>query len=164
MRAGTHGMATSQRRRFTNESLRRRPRCAAHPDRPRATRAPSGLGEHRDGFRDHLIFSIAFGTGLREHEILALDVGDVFDEAGRARRRVALRVFKRSNPYRSQQQVLLNETIGAKLEKYRSWKRGNDESLDPSAPLFLSRNHRRLSMRGSSGASFTCGSGARAPT
>ncbi len=50
-------------------------------------------GEHRDGYRDHVIISLALGTGLREHELLALDCGDVFDEDGRARRRVTLRVF-----------------------------------------------------------------------
>jgi integrase len=43
-------------------------------------------GQHRAGFRDHVIFSLALGTALREHEILALDVGDVFDDAGKARR------------------------------------------------------------------------------
>ena len=53
-------------------------------------------GQHVDGFRDHVIFSLAMGTGLREHELLALDVGDVFDDAGRAKRRISLRVFKRS--------------------------------------------------------------------
>ena len=45
-------------------------------DRGRAARAAQG---HRpayvDGFRDHVIFSLAMGTGLREHELLALDVG-----------------------------------------------------------------------------------------
>jgi integrase len=104
-------------------------------------------GEHRDGFRDHLIFSMALGTALREHEIVALDVGDVFDETGRARRRVALRVFKRSNRDRSQQQILLNETVRAKLEKFRTWKKGSGESLGPAAPLFVSRNGNRLSKR-----------------
>jgi len=53
-------------------------------------------GEHRDGYRDHVIISLALGTGLREHELLTLDCGDVFAEDGRARRRVSLRVFKRS--------------------------------------------------------------------
>ncbi|MBI2393258.1 MAG: hypothetical protein HYV09_26980 [Deltaproteobacteria bacterium] len=53
-------------------------------------------GEHRDGFRDHVLISLALGRGLREHELLALDCGDVFDEDGRARRRGALPVFKRS--------------------------------------------------------------------
>jgi integrase len=104
-------------------------------------------GEHRDGFRDHLIFSIALGTALREHEIVGLDIGDVFDESGRARRRVQLRVFKRSNRDRSQQQILLNGTVRAKLEKFRAWKRGCGESLDPTAPLFVSRKGSRLSTR-----------------
>jgi hypothetical protein len=47
-------------------------------------------GDHRDGFRDHVIFAVALGTGLREHEIAALDVGDVLHEHGRVRRRIAL--------------------------------------------------------------------------
>ena len=45
--------------------------------------------QHVDGFRDHVIFSVAMGTGLREHELWRADVGDVFDDAGRAKRRVA---------------------------------------------------------------------------
>jgi integrase len=44
-------------------------------------------GEHRDGFRDHVLISLALGTGLREHELLALDMGDVFDDDGRVRSR-----------------------------------------------------------------------------
>jgi len=54
-------------------------------------------GEHRDGFRDHVIFAVALGTGLREHEIAALDVGDVLHEDGRVKRRIALHTFKRSS-------------------------------------------------------------------
>jgi integrase len=54
-------------------------------------------GEHRAGYRDHCIFAVALGTGLREQEIAALDVGDVLHEDGRVRRRIALRTFKRSS-------------------------------------------------------------------
>ena len=43
-------------------------------------------GEHRSGYRDHVILAVALGTGLREHEIAALDVGDV---APRGRPRAA---------------------------------------------------------------------------
>jgi len=68
-------------------------------------------GQHVDGFRDHVIFSLAMGTGLREHELLALDVGDVFDDAGRAKRRVALRVFKRSAKEPVPQEVLLPDAV-----------------------------------------------------
>jgi hypothetical protein len=47
-------------------------------------------GEHREGSRDHCIFAAALGTALREHEIAALNVGDVLHEDGRVRRPIAL--------------------------------------------------------------------------
>jgi len=104
-------------------------------------------GLRRDGYRDHMIFSIALGTGLREHEILALDIGDVFDAAGNARRRVQLRVFKRSNPDLLAQQVILPGTVRAKLEKFYRWKRQEGQPLAEDAPLFMSRKNNRLSAR-----------------
>lgn len=64
-------------------------------------------GERRDGFRDHVIFAVALGTGLREHEIAALDVGDVLHEDGRVRRRIALRTFKRSSTEPATQEVFI---------------------------------------------------------
>ena len=104
-------------------------------------------GEHRDGFRDHVIISVALGTGLREHELLALDLGDVFDDEGRAKRRVTLRVFKRSADEPAIQEVVLPDLVRAKLEKLRSWKRHQGESLAPDAPVFVSRLGKRLSSR-----------------
>lgn len=78
-------------------------------------------GEHRDGFRDRVIISLALGTRMREHELLALDAGDVFDEGCLARRRVTLRVFKRSADEPAYQDVLLSDLVRAKLEKLRAW-------------------------------------------
>lgn len=45
-------------------------------------------GEHRAGFWDHVLYAMALGTGLREHELVGLNVGDVFDASGKARRRI----------------------------------------------------------------------------
>ena len=104
-------------------------------------------GERRGGFRDHLLISLALGTALREHELVALDMRDVFDDGGTPRHRVALRVFKRSNPDRAMQQIVLNETVRAKLTKYRAWKSRKGESIDGGAPLFVSRHGKRLSTR-----------------
>ena len=104
-------------------------------------------GERRGGFRDHLLISMALGTALREHELVALNVGDVYDDAGSPRRRVPLKVFKRSNEDRGLQQMLLNEKLRAKLAKFRGWKERSGESLATDAPLFVSRKHRRLSTR-----------------
>ena len=41
--------------------------------------------------RDHLVFSLALGTGLRLAELVGLDVGDVFFPDGAPRRRMRLR-------------------------------------------------------------------------
>jgi integrase len=120
-------------------------------------------GEHRDGFRDHVLISLALGTGLREHELLALDCGDVFDEDGRARRRVTLRVFKRSADEPACQEVVLPDLVRAKLDKLRAWKKGKGESLAVDAPLFVSRLGRRLSARQLRHAFAVGGTGPRVP-
>src|SRR3989449_6321716 len=41
--------------------------------------------------RDHLIYSLALGTGLRLAEIVGLNVGDVYTPDGRPRNRIRLR-------------------------------------------------------------------------
>src|SRR5258706_2639576 len=105
-------------------------------------------GERRGGFRDHLLFAIALGTGLREHEIVALNVGDFFDETGALARRLQLSIFKRSNDDENLQQVhLTSPRLRAKLEKFRQWKMRKGESVAPDAPLFVSRKSNRLSTR-----------------
>lgn len=104
-------------------------------------------GQHRNGFRDHVIFSLALGTALREHEILALDVGDVFADDGRSRRRVQLRVFKRSNDDVDAQEIVLPDALRAKLDKFYGWKKRAGQSVTPDAPLFVSRRKQRLSKR-----------------
>jgi len=104
-------------------------------------------GEHARGFRDHVLLSFALGTALREAELLALNVGDVFGVEGKARRRVQLRVFKRSNDDESMQEVVLPDPLRAKLEKLWRWKKQRGEGLAPDAPLFVSRRGLRLSSR-----------------
>ncbi|MBI3074435.1 MAG: site-specific integrase, partial [Deltaproteobacteria bacterium] len=64
-------------------------------------------GEHRTGFRDHVLLAVALGSGLRVAEIVALDVGDVSPDGKRVRRRVTLRVFKRSLRDGGAQEVFL---------------------------------------------------------
>ncbi len=81
-------------------------------------------GEHRAGFRDHVIFAVALGAGLREHEIPALDVGDVLHEDGRVRRRIALRTFKRSSTEPATQEVFIPDLLWYKLGKLVSCKHG----------------------------------------
>jgi integrase/recombinase XerC len=104
-------------------------------------------GERRDGYRDHVLYSMALGTGLREHELAGLEVGDVFEADGGARKRIVLRVFKRSSGAATQQEVIVPADLRTKLEKFRGWKAWARESLAPDAPLFASNRGSRLSTR-----------------
>ncbi|WP_223741300.1 tyrosine-type recombinase/integrase [Corallococcus interemptor] len=91
---------------------------------------------------------MALGRGLHAHEFVALNVGDIFDDAGRVRRRLAPRVFKGDGRGGDDgQEVLLPEGLRAKLAKLRAWKTGEGESLDRAAPLFVSQRGARLSTR-----------------
>lgn len=126
------------------QSIHRVPRTLTDREASRLLRV---TGEHVNGFRDHLILALALGTGLRQHEIVALNVGDIFDPAGRARRHVTLRVFKGSARDLAPQQIVLPDALRAKLEKFYRQKSKAKQALDPSAPLFVSRKSNRLSTR-----------------
>ena len=103
--------------------------------------------EQRAGYRDHVLYSMALATGLREHELAGLEVGDVFEPDGKTRKRIALRVFKRSSDAPARQDVIVPQALRAKLEKFWGWKAWERESLAPGAPLFASNRGTRLSTR-----------------
>lgn len=125
-------------------TIRRPPRTLTEAEQARLLKV---TGEHRDGFRDHVILAVVLGTGLREHEIAALNVGDVLHEDGRARRRLVLRVFKRATADPAPQEVFVPDSLWYKLAKLISWKGARDESLDAEAPLFVSRIGERIATR-----------------
>lgn len=77
-------------------------------------------GKARDGFRDHVIISLALGCGLRESEICALQIRDVSDDGVKPRRTIQLRVFKRAGAGASpkDQVIHLPDTTFYKVEKY----------------------------------------------
>ena len=104
-------------------------------------------GEHKDGFRDHVMISTALGTALRENEILALNVSDVYDARGRSKPRVQLRVFKRSNKNAAQQEVFVPEALRYKLDKFLRMLKADGVDVSPDAPIFVSREGHRLSPR-----------------
>ena len=95
--------------------------------------------------RDHTIFSLALGTGLRLGEIVGLNVGDVFAPDGTPRVRVRVRaaIAKGGRPA----DVFLPDRLVAKLKRFWRWKRERGESLEPDAPLFCNQSGRRISKR-----------------
>lgn len=147
--------------------LRRVPRTLTVEEQAALLRT---TGKHRDTFRDHVIYALALGTALREHEIAALDVGDVAEltqtyrgvvRIEKVRRRIKLRVYKRARkpkkPRRGRaaaggapavpQEVFLPDSVWAKLGRFLSWKRKEGEALTPAAPLFCGRGGARLATR-----------------
>lgn len=98
-------------------------------------------GEHREGFRDHVIISLVLGTGLREMEVAALSVGDVA-KGREVRGKVELRVFahkgtsKRKDAKPLMQAVFLPKIVRRKLLKFLAWKKREGEPVDAAAPLF----------------------------
>lgn len=95
--------------------------------------------------RDHAIFSMALGTGLRLGEIVGLNVGDVFTPDGRPRQRV--RVCAEIAKGGRAGDVFLPDRLVAKLARLWAYKVERGEALAPGAPLFCSQAGGRISKR-----------------
>ena len=95
--------------------------------------------------RDHLIISLALGTGLRLGEIVGLNVGDVFAPDGTARVRVRIR--KEIAKGGRAGDVFLPDRLVAKMAKFWRWKKRRGEGLDPDSPLFCNQSRKRISKR-----------------
>lgn len=117
------------------------------------TRILKVTGEHKDGFRDHVLISLALGTGLRESELVALDLGDVTEDGKRVHRTIELRTFKRAGEgrYQAEQKVHLPDATFYKLDKYARAAWADAPTAVPEErgwrPLFVSRKGGRLSVR-----------------
>jgi integrase/recombinase XerC len=95
--------------------------------------------------RDHLLISLALGTGLRLAEIVGLDVGDVYAPDGVPKIRVRVRgeIAKGGRAA----DVFLPDRLVAKLRRFWRWKRDRGEDIGPSAPLFCNQSRKRISKR-----------------
>ena len=95
--------------------------------------------------RDHLIISLALGTGLRLGEIVGLNVSDLFTRDGTPRVRVRVRreIAKGGRPG----DVFLPDRLVVKMVRFWKWKKRSGEALDTSTPLFCAQSGRRLSKR-----------------
>ena len=98
-----------------------------------------------ENIRDHAIYSLALGTGLRLGEIVGLNVGDVFNGNGRPRTRVRVRaeIAKRGKAG----DVFLPDKLVAKLKRFWAFKKERGEGLADDAPLFSNQSRTRISKR-----------------
>ncbi len=96
--------------------------------------------------RDHLIYSLALGTGLRLAEIVGLNVGDVYLPNGTPRTRIRLRPEIAKG--RKSSDVFLPDSLVRKFRRFRRHKRRIGHGLRPDDPLFCSQGgKRRISPR-----------------
>ena len=91
--------------------------------------------------RDHLIYSLALGTGLRLAEIVGLNVEDVYTPDGKPKNRLHLRPEIAKGGRAGD--VFLPDSLMCKLRRFWSWKRRGCEVLGPADPLFCSQGGRR---------------------
>ena len=92
--------------------------------------------------RDHAIFSLALGTGLRLGEIVGLDVGDIYFPNGEPRSRIRVRreIAKRGRVG----DVFLPDALVPKIRRLWAYKQERGERLDPGAPVFCAQSRRRI--------------------
>ncbi len=95
--------------------------------------------------RDHLIYSLALGTGLRLAEIVGLNVGDIYTPLGKPKNRIRLRREIAKGGRSSD--VFLPDALVVKLRIFRRYKRLRGEELEPGGPLFCSQTRKRISPR-----------------
>ena len=119
----------------------RAPETMTAAEQARLLRATSA----HDDPRDHVLYSMALGTGLRLRELLGLNVGDVSFEGREVRHRVVLDPATTKGGRRGE--VFLPARLITKLRRFLAWKRRVGQSLEKDAPLFVSAQGRRLSPR-----------------
>src|SRR3989304_2658450 len=95
--------------------------------------------------RDHVIFSLALGTGLRLAELVGLNVGDIFAPDGTPRVRIRIRAEIAKG--RRAGDVFLPDKLLPKLKRFWRFKGKRGEDLSPDAPFLWTQSRRRISKR-----------------
>ena len=95
--------------------------------------------------RDHAIYSMGLGTGLRLAELVGLNVGDVYSPEGTPRSRVSIRPEIAKGGRGGD--IFLPDALVPKLRKFWVYKRLGREGTCPQDPLFCSQSRVRISKR-----------------
>ncbi len=83
--------------------------------------------------RDHVLFSMALGTGLRLSEVLGLDVRHVTPDGETVRHRVRLDQARTKGKRNGE--VFLPDRLIAKLERFLTWKMPRRLHPPPLSPV-----------------------------
>ncbi|MBA7491549.1 Tyrosine recombinase XerC [subsurface metagenome] len=95
------------------------------------------LKDRKSAARSYMMYHLMLNTGLRLSETISLNIGDV-------QGRRILTVPGKGDKVRD---IPLNKAIRDHITEYLSREKFKGEALEPDSPLFLSRNHKRISKR-----------------
>jgi integrase/recombinase XerC len=95
--------------------------------------------------RDLALLSLALGTGLRLRELVGLNVGHVAPNS----KEIAWKVDLPKNLTKGGRGgvAFLSQRVQLELRRFLIWKRRQGEPMTENAPLFLSNQGRRISLR-----------------
>ena len=96
------------------------------------------LADRRSAERDYMIVDLFLNTGLRLSELHALNVSDVAGEKT---------LVVQNGKGGKTREVPLNTLVRSHINQYLIWKAKQGEGIMSDDPLFVSRNHFRLSKR-----------------
>lgn len=104
------------------------------------------LAEAKDeGEREFFMILLALNTGLRNNELISLNIRDLFDY-GIPLRQLDLR--KSTTKGHKPRTIPLHPNVINEFVLFKMWKSDHGESNDPDAPIFVSKfSKRRLSPR-----------------
>src|SRR5439155_2087512 len=112
--------------------------CPTSPPTLTASEQAAVLSATAGSPHDHMIYSLALGTGLRLAEIVGLNVADVFTSEGTPRSRVRIRP-EIAKGGRSGD-VFLPDALIPKLRRFWDYKRARGEGTAPGDALFCSQS------------------------
>jgi integrase/recombinase XerD len=95
------------------------------------------LSQRKDAERASLMYHLMLGTGLRLSETTSLNIGD-------AEGKEYLEIVGKGLKHR---RIYLTLDLRKRIAHFLRWKKAQKEPMAPDAPLFLSRNHLRISNR-----------------
>ncbi|MCX5693699.1 MAG: tyrosine-type recombinase/integrase [Candidatus Omnitrophica bacterium] len=99
------------------------------------------LADSRKAWRDYFMFDLMLNTGLRLTETINLDVKDVHNGYSA---KASLEVNGKGDRVRL---IPLNKGIRDHIERYIRQRKSKDKGFSFDIPLFLSRNHKRITQR-----------------
>jgi site-specific recombinase XerD len=95
--------------------------------------------------RDYFMILLALNTGLRNNELISLDICDLFNYGIILRQLELRKITTKGHKPRT---IPLSNSVQEAFAHFSNWKMRNGESYDPEAPLFVStRSKLRLQPR-----------------